>query len=128
MNLLSRKIHAFLLIAAICVAAVSFASNSVFAQVVTILFEERDADSKTTAVFEAQNGPFEIRWSATGGGFLVKVLDDKDSSLVSSQPQERKDAGDPPMTGNLAFEGPGTFKLGVVAGGPWHIRVIQTNR
>lgn len=128
MTLVSRKIHAFLLIAAISVAAVSFASNSVFAQVVTLLFEDRSTDSKTGTVFEAQNGPFEIRWSATGGKFLVKVVDENDLTLLSSAPQNRTDASSPPMTGNLPFEGPGKFKMVVEASGPWHVRVIQVNR
>lgn len=128
MNIVSRKIHAFLLVAAISVAAVSFASNSVFAQAVTLLFEDRAADNKAGTIFEAQNGPFEIRWSATGGKFLVKVVDENDLVLLSSAPQQREDASAPPMTGNLPFEGPGKFKMVVEASGPWHVRVIQTTR
>lgn len=128
MTLITRKIHALVLTAAIGVATVAFASNSVFAQAVTLLHEDRGNDSKTGAVFESMKGPFEIRWSATGGSFLVKVIDENDLTLISSAPQERKDASAPPMTGNMPFEGPGKFKLVVDGSGPWHIRVIQVNR
>lgn len=128
MTPVSRKIHAFVLCAAIAVAALAFASNSVFAQAVTLLYEDRATDAKTGEIFEAGPGPFEVRWSATGGKFLVKILDANDLELISSAPQSRDgdDAG--PMTGNMPFEGPGQFRAVVDASGPWHVRIIQQGR
>jgi len=67
----------------------SLAANSVHAQVISLLFEARAADAKVGEEFEALNGPFEIRWSATsqpqdrfdplrdleyGNGFVVYKL------------------------------------------------------
>jgi len=67
--------------AAIVVAVASFASTNAFAQVVTLLYEDRSADSQLGTEFEAGNGPFEIRWSASGGKFLVKLVDGNDLEL-----------------------------------------------
>lgn len=124
MNLVYRKIHALVLMATIAVAVVSFASTNAFA-LFTLLYEERSADSKVGAEFEAERGPFEIRWSATGGQFLLKVVDTDDNVVVASPPQSRKDAESGPMIGKLPFEGPGTFKIDVQASGPWHVRIVQ---
>ena len=125
MNLVYRKIHALILMAAIVVAVASFASTNAFAQVVTLLYEDRSADSQVGTEFEAGNGPFEIRWSASGGKFLVKLVDGNDLELISSAPQSREDDAAGPMTGKMPFEGPGTFKILVEASGPRHVRVVQ---
>lgn len=91
MNLVYRKIHALILMAVIVVAVASFASTNAFAQVVTLLYEDRSADSQVGTEFEAGNGPFEIRWSASGGQFLAKLADGNDLELISSEPQSREE-------------------------------------
>lgn len=94
------------------------------AQATKLVFEQRSQDAVVTDSFEV-TGPFEIRWTATGGKFLVKVLDaDSEKEVISSPPQARENE-DAPMTGSLPFTGPDTFKLGVEASGPWHIRVVE---
>lgn len=125
MQLVYHKIHALILMAALAVAVASFASTNALAQVVTLLYEDRSADAQVGSEFEAGNGPFEIRWSASGGKFLVKLLDNNDLELISSAPQSREDAESGPMTGKMPFEGPGNFKIAVDASGPWHVRVVQ---
>lgn len=125
MSLFHRKLHALVLTAALAIALVSVATTSVFAQT-TLLFEDRAADVKTSTEFAAK-GPFEIRWSATGGKFLVKIVDKNDIELISSAPQSRED-DQGPMTGKLPFTGPGVFKIVVEAAGPWHVRVVATNQ
>jgi len=125
MNLVSKKIHAFVLCAAITVAGFAFASSSAFAQAVKLLYEDRAADAKTSEIFEAGPGPFQIRWSATGGKFLVKILDANNLELVSSAPQSRTEDAAAAMTGNMPFEGPGQFRAVVEAAGPWHLRIVQ---
>ncbi|MBO6783096.1 MAG: hypothetical protein JJ899_07475 [Alphaproteobacteria bacterium] len=124
MSLVQRKIHALVLAFAMAIALGSFAVSGAIAQT-TLLYEDRAADAKVGEVFEA-DGRFEIRWSATGGKFLVKVVDQNDIELISSAPQSREDdAG--PMTGNMPFTGPGNFKIVVEASGPWHVRVVSVD-
>ena len=86
MNTLYRKIHTLILLAAVTAAIASFASTGAFAQVDNLLHEDRSADAKVGSEFEAEPDPFEICWSATGGKFLVKVVDGNDLELISSTP------------------------------------------
>lgn len=125
MSLIHRRIHALVLATALAIAAVSFAASDSFAQVTQLLYEQRDADAKVGDVFTAKEG-FEIRWTATGGKFLIKVLDTNDIELASSAPQSRED-DQGPMTGKMPFTGRGEFKIQVEASGPWHVRVVEFN-
>lgn len=125
MSLAYRKLHALILAAALAVAAISFASTSSFAQVVELLYEQRSADSKEGDLFASKQG-FEVRWTATGGKFLVKILDANDIELASSAPQSRED-DQGPMTGKMPFPGRGEFKIQVEASGPWHVRIVEFN-
>ena len=124
MNILHSKIHALVLTAALAVAMVSFAANSAYAQVINLLFEDRAADVKIGEEFEALNGPFEIRWSATDGKITVRLLGPDGQPKIAGDPQSRLD-DEPPMIGKMSFAGPGKFKIAVDASGPWHIRVVQ---
>lgn len=126
MKLIYRNIHALVLTLAITVALVSFASSSALAQT-TLLYEQRSADSQQGDLFEA-NGAFQIRWTASGGQFLVKLLDQNNIELISSAPQSREESDAPPMTGNMPFAGPGNFKVVIEASGPWHVRIVATDQ
>lgn len=124
MHGLFRNIHAIVLTLAIVVALAAIAASNATAQVTELLFEDRAADAKEGEFFEAE-GRFEIRWTATGGQFLVKLLDQNNIELISSAPQSREGDDSPPMTGKMPFAGPGTFKAVVQASGPWHVRIVS---
>ena len=123
MHSLFKNIHAIILTLAFAVAIACFSTSGAFAQATKLLFEKRSADNDLTEFFPAEFG-FEVRWRATGGQFLIKVIDENDKELATSAPQTR-DEDASPMVGSLPIAGRGNFKLQVVASGPWHVRVTS---
>ncbi len=123
-NGLFRNIHTTVLTIAFAAVLVAIAATGSTAQVTQLLFEDRAADTKEGSLFEAK-GRFEIRWTATGGQFLVKLIDQNGIELISSAPQTREGDEAAPMTGKLPFAGPGTFKAVTQASGPWHVRIVS---
>ncbi|MBO6782083.1 MAG: hypothetical protein JJ899_02245 [Alphaproteobacteria bacterium] len=87
-----------------------------------VIFQIEGKNARTTGAFRAQ-GKFEVRWTARGSTFLVRLLDDEDTILDSSDLQTRGDVK--PKVGKLVNRGPGLFKLSIEATGPWRVRVLK---
>lgn len=124
MTILHRKIHAFLLTAAIVVAAVALSASGTIAQE-KVVWSLGSTDNHTSEVIST-TGPVEVRWRATGGQFQMSAVDGTTGvTIVAGPPQERVDATEPAMVGGITTLRGGDIKFVIQASGPWFARAVQ---
>lgn len=71
---------------------------------------------KTTDTFQVDEG-WQIQWETTGKAFSFAITGDKDFGTVIQQ--------EGPGSGITSPVGSGTYRLEIIADGPWSVQVLQ---